>query len=51
MSVVDGSVFHRLVVPRHRVDRRSDWRTESVGGRLEPELLADRPVEERLRPV
>ncbi len=27
------------------------WRTESVGGRLDPELLADRPVEERLRPV
>ncbi|MGW7755033.1 sacsin N-terminal ATP-binding-like domain-containing protein [Streptomyces violaceusniger] len=27
------------------------WRTESAGGRLEPELLADRPVEERLRPV
>ncbi|WP_093462659.1 sacsin N-terminal ATP-binding-like domain-containing protein [Streptomyces melanosporofaciens] len=27
------------------------WRTESTGGRLEPELLADRPVEERLRPV
>ncbi|AQA12498.1 sacsin N-terminal ATP-binding-like domain-containing protein [Streptomyces malaysiensis] len=27
------------------------WRTESAGGRLDPELLADRPVEERLRPV
>ncbi len=27
------------------------WRVESVGGRLDPELLADRPVEERLRPV
>ncbi|WP_448330213.1 sacsin N-terminal ATP-binding-like domain-containing protein [Streptomyces sp. DSM 41534] len=27
------------------------WRTESAGGPLDPELLADRPVEERLRPV
>ncbi|TVL89014.1 sacsin N-terminal ATP-binding-like domain-containing protein [Streptomyces sp. SAJ15] len=27
------------------------WRTERAGGRLEPELLADRPVEERLRPA
>ncbi|MEU8824255.1 molecular chaperone Hsp90 [Streptomyces sp. NPDC048636] len=27
------------------------WRTESAGGRLEAALLADRPVEERLRPV
>lgn len=27
------------------------WRTVSAAGRLEPELLADRPVEERLRPV
>ncbi|MZE77844.1 molecular chaperone Hsp90, partial [Streptomyces sp. SID5475] len=26
------------------------WRTASSGGRLEPALLADRPVEERLRP-
>ncbi|WP_374112877.1 sacsin N-terminal ATP-binding-like domain-containing protein [Streptomyces sp. MNU89] len=26
------------------------WRTASSGGRLEPGLLADRPVEERLRP-
>ncbi|WP_030546192.1 sacsin N-terminal ATP-binding-like domain-containing protein [Streptomyces albus] len=27
------------------------WRTAASGGRLEPALLADRPVEERLRPV
>ncbi|QKV97771.1 molecular chaperone Hsp90 [Streptomyces sp. NA02950] len=27
------------------------WRTESTGGRLDTALLADRPVEERLRPV
>jgi hypothetical protein len=27
------------------------WRVESCGGSLTPELLADRPVEERLRPV
>ncbi|MET7905629.1 molecular chaperone Hsp90 [Streptomyces sp. NPDC005355] len=27
------------------------WRTESAGGRLDAALLADRPVEERLRPV
>ncbi|MFC0600043.1 sacsin N-terminal ATP-binding-like domain-containing protein [Streptomyces palmae] len=26
------------------------WRTERAGGRLDPALLADRPVEERLRP-
>lgn len=26
------------------------WRTVTVGGRAEPALLADRPVEERLRP-
>ncbi|MFG2194595.1 sacsin N-terminal ATP-binding-like domain-containing protein [Streptomyces sp. NPDC048639] len=27
------------------------WRTATAGGALAPELLADRPVEERLRPV
>ncbi|MEU6079310.1 molecular chaperone Hsp90 [Streptomyces sp. NPDC047108] len=27
------------------------WRTATAGGALEPQLLADRPVEERLRPV
>ncbi|MFF8813008.1 sacsin N-terminal ATP-binding-like domain-containing protein [Streptomyces pactum] len=27
------------------------WRTERAGGRLDPALLADRPVEERSRPV
>ncbi len=27
------------------------WRTETAGGRLDTALLADRPVEERLRPV
>ncbi|WP_063730521.1 sacsin N-terminal ATP-binding-like domain-containing protein [Streptomyces sp. RTd22] len=31
--------------------RTTRWRTERVSGRLDPELLADRPVEERLRPV
>lgn len=31
--------------------RTTRWRTERASGELAPELLADRPVEERLRPV
>jgi hypothetical protein len=31
--------------------RTTRWRTERASGRLDAELLADRPVEERLRPV
>ncbi|QLH27069.1 sacsin N-terminal ATP-binding-like domain-containing protein [Streptomyces sp. Rer75] len=31
--------------------RTTRWRTERASGHLDPELLADRPVEERLRPV
>ena len=31
--------------------RTSRWRTERASGQLDPALLADRPVEERLRPV
>lgn len=31
--------------------RTTRWRTERASGQLDPELLADRPVEERLRPV
>ncbi|SEG31948.1 hypothetical protein SAMN05216223_104339 [Actinacidiphila yanglinensis] len=32
-------------------DAPTRWRVDAAGGALAPELLADRPVEERLRPV
>ncbi|MEW1858989.1 molecular chaperone Hsp90 [Streptomyces sp. NPDC088194] len=32
-------------------DAPARWRVDASGGELTPELLADRPVEERLRPV
>ncbi|MFJ9406400.1 sacsin N-terminal ATP-binding-like domain-containing protein [Streptomyces sp. NPDC101393] len=40
---------HVLIEDSVRGDTR--WRVASDGGPLEPALLADRPVEERLRPV
>ncbi|GAA4808248.1 sacsin N-terminal ATP-binding-like domain-containing protein [Streptomyces ziwulingensis] len=45
----DGDGDGQTVVEDSR-DGTTRWRTAAAHGRLAPELLADRPVEERLRP-